>query len=63
MRTPIRIGSAKKNQNSWTSGGVLRKNSTNTPAGSDDRAHARQPQQGDGEAEGEAEGERRCPSP
>src|SRR5215510_15075913 len=35
MRAPIKIGNAKKHQNNWTSGGVLRKNSMNTLAGSD----------------------------
>ena len=33
ISTPIRIGSAKKNQNSWTSGGVVRKTSMTEPAG------------------------------
>src|SRR5215831_16399222 len=35
IRAPIKIGRAKKHQNSWTSGGVLRKNSMNTLAGKD----------------------------
>ena len=33
ISTPIRIGSAKKNQNSCTSGGVVRKTSITAPAG------------------------------
>ena len=33
ISTWIRIGSAKKNQNSWTSGGVVRKTSITAPAG------------------------------
>ncbi len=35
ISTWIRIGSAKKNQNSCTSGGVVRNNSTMKPAGID----------------------------
>ena len=46
ISTPtIRIGSAKKNQKSWTSGGVVRKTSMTKPAGHASSRARREPHQ------------------